>query len=116
MIHRLRLSCAAVVVLCASVHAADFELNGHALGDRNDAVLADERFDCSGVSACFLFTACSLRATHVERLHGAPLDALTLYYVGERIAAMEARFDPVHFDAVLRATAAQHGAPQTEST
>jgi hypothetical protein len=36
----------------ALLHAAGFELNGRALGQRSDEVLNDLRYDCGGVSAC----------------------------------------------------------------
>jgi hypothetical protein len=96
-------------------HAAGFELNGRALGDRMDAVLADERYDCGGVSACFLFTACAFKAASGEAVHGAPLNSLTLYYLGERVAAMEARFQPAWFDAVVEAALREHGPAQREA-
>ena len=110
----LLLLCVLLVVPAYPARAAGFELNGHALGDRADAVLADERFDCGGVSACFLFTACSDKAAAGGSLHGTPLRSLTLYYLGERVAAIEARFDSAGFDAVVAATAREHGAGQVD--
>jgi hypothetical protein len=110
----LILLCASCAALAHAARAGGFEVNGHALGDRIDAVFADERYDCGGVSACFLFTACSDKAAADEMLHGVPLRALTLYYLGERIAAMEARFAPAGFDAVAAATRREHGAAQAE--
>lgn len=106
--------CALLAVLAGPLGAAGFELNGRALGERMDAVLADERYDCGGVSACFLFTACSYTAAQGESLYGAPLRALTLYYLGERVAAMEARFDAQYFDAVVAASAHEYGAAQID--
>jgi hypothetical protein len=95
--------------------AAGFELNGRALGDRMDQVLVDERYDCGGVSACFLFTACSFKDAASEAVYGAPLSALTLYYLGERVAAMETRFEPSWFDAVVEAALREHGPAQREA-
>lgn len=89
--------------------ASGFELNGRALGDRIDEVLADERYDCGGVSACFLLTACSFKAAAGEVAYGAPLTSLTLHYLGERMAAIEARFPPARFDAVVDAALREHG-------
>jgi hypothetical protein len=91
------------------VAAAGFELNGRALGDRVDEVLNDPRYDCGGVSACFLFTACSFKHAAEETLHGVPLEALTLYYAGERVAAMEAQLAPDSFDRLLAASVAEYG-------
>jgi hypothetical protein len=95
--------------------AAGFELNGRALGDRIDEVLADERYDCGGVSACFLFTACSFKAAGSETVYGAPLTALTLHYLGEGVAAIESRFQRAGFDAVVEAVRREHGPAQSEA-
>jgi hypothetical protein len=99
----------------SGAHAAGFELNGRALGDRIDEVLADQRYDCGGVSACFLLTACSFRAARAETVYGAPLSALTLHYLGERVAAIEARFAPARFDAVVEAALREHGPAQRDA-
>ncbi len=112
-----RLGAAALTLALSSggTHAAGFELNGRALGDRMDEVLADQRYDCGGVSACFLLTACSFQAASAETVYGAPLTALTLHYLGERVAAIEARFSPAGFDAVVEAALREHGPAQREA-
>jgi hypothetical protein len=99
----------------SGAHAAGFELNGRALGDRMDEVLPDQRYDCGGVSACFLLTACSFQAASAETVYGAPLSALTLHYLGERVAAIEARFSPARFDAVVEAALREHGPAQRDA-
>jgi hypothetical protein len=107
-----------ILIACAlgsmPAGAAGFELNGRALGDRIDEVLNDPRYECGGVSACFLFTSCTLKAADAEAFHGAPLDTLTLHYTGERIAAIEAQFAPAHFQGVAEAIAREHGDPLSE--
>jgi len=110
--------CVALAGLAAALSgghaaAADFELNGRVLGERLDAVLSDERFDCAGESACFLMTACSHRHPAEESLLGAPLGGLTLHYAGERVAAIEARFPSAAFDAVVAAKQREHGEPES---
>jgi hypothetical protein len=100
----------------ALVAAAGFELNGHGLGERVDEVLNDPRYDCGGVSPCFLFTACSLKQPEQEMLRGARLEGLILYYAGERIAAIEAQFAPEHFQRVAEDTARQYGSAEAQST
>jgi hypothetical protein len=115
---RRRFGVAAALTLALSsggAHTAGFELNGRALGDRMDEVLADQRYDCGGVSACFLLTACSFQAASAETVYGAPLTALTLHYLGERVAAIEARFSPARFDAVVEAALREHGPAQREA-
>jgi len=106
--------CLMLAAFAGPLRAAGFELNGRALGERMDQVLADERYDCGGASACFLFTACSYKAVQKETLYGVPLRALTLYYLGERVAAMEARFNAESFDAVVAATVREHGPAQID--
>ena len=49
-----------------------------------------------------------------ERLYGAPLEALTLYYAGERVGAIEAQFAPEDFDRVVQASMREHGEAQPE--
>jgi hypothetical protein len=115
MNHRLPVAALALALATGFAHAAGFQLNGRALGDRMDEVLADERYDCGGVSACFLFTACSFKAASSETVHGALLSSLTLYSLGERVAAMEARFPPARFDAVVAAALREHGPAQREA-
>jgi hypothetical protein len=115
---RRRFGVAAALTLALSsggAHTAGFELNGRALGDRMDEVLADQRYDCGGVSACFLLTACSFQAASAETVYGAPLSALTLHYLGERVAAIEARFSPARFDAVVEAALREHGPAQRDA-
>jgi hypothetical protein len=111
----LRAAVLALALSSAPAYAAGFELNGRALGARMDEVLADERYDCGGVSACFLFTACSFRAASTEAVYGVPLSSLTLHYLGERVAAIEARFQPARFDAVVDAALREHGPAQREA-
>jgi hypothetical protein len=106
----------ALAMLAPQAGAADFELNGRVLGERLDAVLDDERFDCAGESACFLMTACSLRHPAEESLLGVPLAGLTLHYAGERVAAIEARFASVAFDAVVTAKRREHGEPESDQS
>ena len=93
---------AALLLLAGPALSAGFELNGRALGDRSDDVVNDPRYDCGGVSACFLFTACGFKGATEETLYGARLEALTLYYTGERVAAIEAQFAPEDFDRVAQ--------------
>jgi hypothetical protein len=103
-----------LLLLAGPALSAGFELNGRALGDRSDEVLTDPRYDCGGVSACFLFTSCVLRDAAREALYGAPLEALTLYYAGERVGAIEAQFAPEDFDRVVQASMREHGEAQPE--
>lgn len=114
---RSALSVLPCVLACClqAAQAADFALNGRALGDRVDEVLNDPRYECGGVSACFLFTSCSFKSAAQESWHGVPLAALTLHYTGERIAAIEAQFAPEHFQRAAEASASEHGAPEVES-
>jgi len=107
---------AAALLWCGGIAAAEFELNGHALGARVDEVLNDERYDCGGESACFLFMACALKDTARETLHGAPLESLILYYAGERMAAIEAQFAPEEFERVLDTLSRQYGQPQLSAS
>jgi hypothetical protein len=104
----------AFLLLAGPALPAGFELNGRALGDRSDEVLNDPRYDCGGVSACFLFTACSFKDAARETLYGAPLEALTLYYAGERVAAIEAQFAPQDFDRVAQESLRAYGDAQPE--
>jgi hypothetical protein len=102
-----------VAVIGATARAADFELGGRTLGERLDAALGDERFDCAGVSACFLMTACNHTDPARESVLGTPLDSLTLHYAGERVAAIEARFPSAAFDAMIAAKRGEHGEPES---
>ncbi len=106
---RYLLSFLALLVAGGGAQAAGFELNGRALGDRSDEVLTDPRYDCGGVSACFLFTACTFKEAAKETLHGVPIEGLTLYYAGERVGAIEAQFAPEDFERVVEETLNEYG-------
>jgi hypothetical protein len=103
-----------LLLLAGPALSAGFELNGRALGERSDEVLTDPRYDCGGVSACFLFTSCVFKDAAQEKLYGAPLEALTLYYAGERVGAIEAQFAPEDFDRVVQESLHEHGEAQPE--
>jgi len=51
-----------------------------------------------------------------EALYGAPLEALTLYYAGERVGAIEAQFAPEDFDRVVQESMREHGEAQPEQS
>jgi len=100
---RLRTCLAALALCLCSGHAeaGGFSLNGRELGERFDSVLNDPRYECSGTSACLLYTVCTLKIPGSETLAGAPLEGLSLHFSGERLTAIEAQFPPDRFDEVL---------------
>jgi hypothetical protein len=102
-----------VILLAARADAAQFELNARTLGDRLDAVLDDERYECAGESACFLMLSCRLKHPAGERLHGFTLDSLTLHYAGERVAAIEAQLPAEAFSVLREAGLRDYGEPES---
>jgi hypothetical protein len=66
---------ALALCLCYSgrAEAGGFSLNGRELGEHVERVLNDPRYDCGGVSACLLYTVCTLKRPGSETLAGAPL-------------------------------------------
>ena len=100
---RFGTSLAALALCLCSGHAeaGGFSLNGRELGESVDSVLNDPRYECGGVSACLLYTVCTLKAPASETLAGAPLEGLSLHFGGERLTAIEAQFPPGRFDQVL---------------
>jgi hypothetical protein len=108
---------AALALLMCTGHlgAAGLSLNGRALGERLDGVLDDPRYECGGLSACLLYTVCRLKLPSSETLAGAPLEALSLHFGGERLAAIEAQFAPAQFDQVLADLIREHGPGQSEA-
>jgi hypothetical protein len=100
---RLGTSLTALALWLCSGHAqaGAFSLCGRELGARVDGVLNDSRYECSGVSACLLYTVCTLKVPGREALAGAQLEGLSLHFGGERLTAIEARFPPEQFDQVL---------------
>jgi hypothetical protein len=108
----------AALALClcsARAEAGGFSLSGRELGERVDSVLNDPRYDCGGVSACLLYTVCTLKRPGSETLAGAPLAGLSLHFGGERLTAIEARFAPKQFDQVLAELTHEHGSWQAET-
>lgn len=113
---RLR-TCLTALVLClciGHVEAGEFSLNGRVLGERIDSVLNDPSYECGGVSACLLYTVCTLKLPGSETFAGAPLTGLSLHFGGERLTAIEAQFPAQHFDQVLADLTREHGPRQSE--
>jgi hypothetical protein len=112
---RLGTSLMALLLCLCSGHAeADgFSLNARELGEPVEGVLNDSRYECGGVSACFLYTVCTLKAPGTESLAGAALEGLSLHYGGKRLTAIEAQFSPDRFDPVLRDLVEEFGPTQS---
>ena len=103
--------------LCTGhVDPAGLSFNGRTLGERVDSVLDDARYECGGLSACLLYTVCTLKLPGSETLAGAPLEALSLHFGGERLTAIEAQFAPAQFDRVLAELTLEHGPGQSASS
>jgi hypothetical protein len=105
------------LVLCLGRGHAEgggFSLNGRDLGERVESILNDSHYECGGVSACLLYTVCQLKLPGSESLASAPLVGLSLYFAGERLSAIEARFPPEQFDQVLADLTREHGPWQSE--
>lgn len=102
----------AVIALAVGLRAgadAGVGFNGRQLGDGLNAVLADERYDCDGVSGCFLYTVCRHKNAAAERYADAPVQELLLHFSGERLAAVEAYFAERDFVRVVRSLTARLG-------
>jgi hypothetical protein len=95
------LTALALCVCSGPVEAGGFSLNGRELGEPVESRLNDPRYECGGVSACLLYTVCTLQVPGSETLSGAPLEGLSLHFSGERLTAIEAQFPPERFDQVL---------------
>ena len=107
---------ALALCLCGGhAEAGGFSLNGRELGEPVDNVLNDPRYECGGVSACLLYTVCTLKVPSSETLAGAPLEVLSLHFGGERLTAMEAQFPPERFDQFLSVLIRQFGPAQSEA-
>jgi hypothetical protein len=113
---RLVISLTALALCLCSGHAeaSGFSLNGRELGEPVDSVLNDPRYECGGVSACLLYTVCTLKVPGSEALAGAPLEGLSLHFGGERLTAIEAKFPLERFDQVLRDLVEELGPAQSE--
>lgn len=104
---------ALLALSCRQAAAGPFSLGEHALGTRLDTVLADPRFDCNGLAGCFLFEACTLRDGDQGRFRDVPVEGLTLYFTGERLAGIEARFPESEFRRVLASLEQAYGDGET---
>jgi hypothetical protein len=106
-----RLMIASVLVLTATrgLAAEPFSLGGHKLGERLDTVLADSRFDCNGLSGCFLYEVCTYREADHGMFRNVPIEGLTLYFTGERLSGIEASFDEPAFQRVLATLREEYG-------
>lgn len=113
---RIPLAALALCLYTGHVDAAPLSLNGRALGERLDDVLNDPRYECGGASACLLYTVCTLKLPGSETLAGAPLEALTLHFGGERLTAIEAQFPPGQFDLVLADLTGEHGPGESQAS
>jgi hypothetical protein len=113
---RIRLAALTLCLCTAHVGAAPLSLNGRALGERLDDVLNDPRYECGCASACLLYTVCTLKLPGSETLAGAPLEALTLHFGGERLTAIEAQFPPEQFDLLLTDLTREHGPGATQAS
>lgn len=114
-IRPLLLGCAFWLVTLSAVGAEPFSLNGHALGDRLDDVLQDARFDCDGKAGCFLYEVCTFVKADAAVFKGAPVDALVLYFTGERLSGIAASFAENQFDQVIRALMDEYGPGDMET-
>jgi hypothetical protein len=98
---RTHLAALALCLCSGYAEAGGFALNGRELGSGIDSVLNDPRYECGGVSACLLYTVCTLKVPGSETLVDAPLEGLSLHFGGERLTAIEAQFRSDRFDEVL---------------
>ncbi len=109
----------AAVALClaaASSRAAEpFTLGGHTLGLPYDSVLNDPAYDCESLAGCFLFSACTYKATGAIAFMGAPIDDLTLYFTGERLSGVTGGFRDGWFDEVAEMLAKEYGPGTVEA-
>lgn len=103
----------AAAVLCLAATGAraaePFSLGGHALGLPYDSVLNDPAYDCESLAGCFLFSACTYKATGTVAFKGAPIEGLTLYFTGERLSGIAAGFQASRFDQVAEVLAQEYG-------
>jgi hypothetical protein len=115
----LKISLLATSTLClalASARAAEpFSLGGHTLGLEYGAILNDPAYDCESLAGCFLFSACAYKATGTVAFKGAPIDALTLYFTGERLSGIAADFQEDRFGQVVEALAREYGSGSVEA-
>jgi hypothetical protein len=112
-------TCLAILALCLSgghAEAGGFSLNGRELGERIESALNDPRYECGGVSACLLYTVCTLKLPSGETFAGAPLTGLSLHFGGERLTAIEAQFQAEQFDQVLADLTREYGPQQSEAS
>jgi len=103
---------ALLCVLAGVCRAQGLELDGHRLGERLDNALNDPRYDCGGVSACFLYTMCVLKEGPPPSLAGVPLASLKLHFAGEGLSAIEAQFAPDRFDRLTEMLIDKYGLGQ----
>lgn len=111
----LLLGCTFWLVAVSGYGAEPFSLSGHALGDRLDDVLQDARFDCDGKAGCFLYEVCTLGKANAAAFKGAPVEALALYFTGERLSGIAASFAENQFDQVVKSLMEEYGPGDMET-
>jgi hypothetical protein len=106
---------AAVWLLNRGANAGEpYSVAGLRLGLGYEAVLQDARYDCESLAGCFLYSACRDRASLQPELGGVPLQAMTLYFQGERMSGLSAEFPSSRFDEAAEALRERYGGPSPE--
>ncbi len=94
----------------AGAEAAEpFALAGHTLGLPYDPVVRDPRYDCDSLAGCFLYSVCQYKTSAGERLAGASVGRISLYFQGERLSGIEGEFPAEQFDAVVSELSSRYG-------